>query len=166
MIVQLTPTEAMTVKMIELNEAINGLGIPEGEAMTAVDGSKKGAEFAVAKALNLYPNLGGTLPVVPLVGRTHARVQVIWSKEPQASYNISRPRGDVFMVVTGTNPTFDICGFVMGKQLVKGSEGEYTVYHHVLTPMDEGFVFLQILNNTRDWTTAYSREGDQWKRKE
>ena len=40
MIVQLTPTEAMTVKMIELNEAINGLGIPEGEAMTAVDGSK------------------------------------------------------------------------------------------------------------------------------
>src|SRR3972149_6549611 len=123
MIVQLTPTEAMTVKMIELNEAINGLGIPEGEAMTAVDGSKKGAEFAVAKALNLYPNLGGTLPVVPLVGRTHARVQVIWSKEPQASYNISRPRGGAVMGGPGTQPAVDFCRLCHGETVGEGERG-------------------------------------------
>jgi len=119
----------------------------------------KGAEFAVAKALNLFPSLGGEC-AFPLVGRTHARIGVIYNPSIATSYvvRVENSDADVLVVVTGSMPNFEIQGFGDRKTVVEIESGDRIIYHHILTPMMESFVFLELLNDSRNWKTVYEKD--------
>lgn len=130
-----------------------------------------GAYFAVAKALNLYPRMDTTKSVHRIVGRTHARIQVVWSAGYQASYSFPIVWGDTIIVVVGHMPEYFIAGFLSakmqdGKGPQKGLDNTYHVYGHTLEPLKDSYIFWELINDSWNWQTAYQKAGEVWERKD
>jgi len=137
---------------------------PQTTKETDLDGI--GAEFAVAKVLNIYPDLsikprkGG----VELVARNHARIDVKQTRHKKGHLLavITKKKGetDVFILVTGQMPEYRIKGWCFEKELLMkenivdlGYGDTFGLPQHQLREFSKSFIFRQILNETRDWKT-------------
>ena len=126
-----------------------------------------GACIAVAKAINIYPKLAivkGS-PYM-LVGRTHARIQVVNSMGWSQTYRMAKVYGDTIVVVIGEMPDYTIAGYAGRKEVLQDDvdpKRPYYVYGHILQDFKPSYVFQELLNNSWDWTTAYEKDGDDWK---
>jgi len=125
-----------------------------------------GAEFAVAKALNIYPDL--TLSVrsggVELVSKTHARIDVKQTKYPDGMLlSLTSKKGediDTFILVTGTMPEYTIVGWCQAVDLLQqenikdlGYGPTFALEQDKLNPFTDKYIYKQLLNESRDWRT-------------
>jgi len=125
-----------------------------------------GAEFAFAKACNLYPEFnceprkGGS----ELVGRTRARIDVKQTPYPYgkliAHSEKDIKKTDTYVLVIGKMPTFTIIGWCYSFDLVKRENWDtslpkpaYSLTQDKLRKFGEKHVFKELLNDSRDWRT-------------
>lgn len=125
-----------------------------------------GAEFAVAKALNIYPDfiISARAGGVELVARNHARIDVKQTKYPDGrllSLITKKDEDiDVFVLVTGRMPKYRIVGWCFSEELLVdenivdlGYGPTYALTQDKLRPFSKNYIFPQLLNETRDWNT-------------
>ena len=130
----LRPAEKFLAKLLEANDAV-ALGIPEDDAIKAYDGSRYGAIIAVAKALNIFPNLHGTDADMISHSNDYS-VRVLWCKQQEKVYGIKHD-ADIIVLCLGDISGYEIVGFCWRKNLIKEPEGTFHVFHHVFNPIDE-----------------------------
>jgi hypothetical protein len=93
------------------------------DRLAALDGRDKtlntyhsfGAELAVAKALNIYPDLNTDPTCIrsaDLVTQHGVLIDVKWTRKARVSIPNNRRRTDVYVVVTGECPRYEVVGFV------------------------------------------------------
>ena len=109
--VTLTKDESACAISVALYQEILKLGesnapIPE---MNEINHNQISAEFAICKAMNLFPNLNETSRI--LVGHQHTPIEVIWSQEVSAFYQCLAEEKGVVVVVTGQHFVFEIQGW-------------------------------------------------------
>lgn len=123
-------------------DSFAGLGVDE-----APNYNSKAAEFAVAKILNLYPNIGADGKTGYLIARTHVRIRVVWAATKHTYYYVKDPNAEVFIVLVGKAPEFDMLGYCMRENIVSPAEQQYLIYDHILIPVDAGSMFLELLDD-------------------
>lgn len=146
--VKLNPQEKIVAATCELSDFAATLGVDKELAKGSITGDMYGSIMALAKAFNLYPHLGGSLPFAPLVSHRHMPMQVVWAKEPQSNYPVRRVQGMYLFVVTGTNPDYIIHGYVPSGSVQVTKDGG-TIYHHVLHEVANAWVFAELLDESR-----------------
>lgn len=93
------------------------------DRLAAIDGRDKilnsyhatGAELAVAKALNLFPDVNTDPTCIrsaDLVTHEGVRIDVKWTRRSRVSIPNNRRRVDVYIAVSGECPRYEIVGFV------------------------------------------------------
>jgi len=128
-----------------------------GEMLAIGDLDGVAAIWAVAKALNVYPPMPEELPDTPLISKDHYKIQVVYSKVESKTYRLSHNRGDFFVLIIGAGNEFDIKGYWKPENLMKTEDTkEIIAYQHLLNGMGTIYFFLELLDNSRDWTHSYS----------
>lgn len=134
---------------------------PQSNRETDVDGIC--AEFAFAKALNLYPDFsisprkGG----VELISRRRKRVDVKQTKYAHGkllvTQNTQVADADIYVLVTGQMPVFQIAGWASAHQVIVpenlrdlGYGNTYCLPQSGLTPFSEGQFYSCIVDESRE----------------
>jgi len=157
--VTLNKSEVITAMSIEMRN-IHGFDKVEIPEEYNVTGNYAGAMLAVAKALDLYPKLDPGHLI--LVGRTHARMAIIHSDKARKLYEVPSIDVDVFVVVNGHISEYDFRGYVFANNTTIDEKGTKVIFDHVITPVTDKQVFLELIDDTRNWKDSYVREDGKW----
>jgi hypothetical protein len=134
---------------------------PQSVDVTDLDGI--GAEFAAAKALNLYPDFsvsprsGG----VELISRTMARLDVKQTRYPNGrllvTHNTRPTDADVYILAVGAMPEFSIIGWCYSAQALSpgnvrdlGYGATYAIEQRELAGFSPDKIFNCLLDETRE----------------
>jgi hypothetical protein len=142
--IKLTDLEVSLCQTVEVEDAIYSLGMDAEKAADTFDGSRKGAEYVVAKFFNLYP-----FPATPsggyLITRSKKKLAVLWSKVAKAAYAIKKSQedADLYIVVVGRVPRLELVGFAYRDKVI--SSKPLTILSHILNPIPEEWGYNEIV---------------------